>query len=500
MKTPIPYVAEQLLLNSAGEILALRGGSFPLTDAQQHIVERILEGGWSVQDLGQTFGKAWTMDSDHVQYLIMNFLAHLPFVGIAELDIPAAVDAVIIDRGWGGVSRHALDLWQHLNQRHRVLLISGSEPSYGFDEKLSTLLITPKSCVKNGISFMGFISIVRTFVKKLHCRLLLFTHYAMTPYFFDVVARQPTITFGDAYGEATLSVGRHLAPDPPVAGLPLFWQELFYGREEPWFNLAVAKAYYWSFRQAAENWFWTGSQLAEAERLFPELSHKYRLVLPLIDTDTFAPSECDSGECCILFTTTSPAVGSKGLDPLRRIFERLPGNARLRLVLDDVAFAPETLGKWGPRVEILAKVPKAEMPSIYRSSLANCRISQDDSAPLSVLESMACGVPVIVSPLVARNVPVIMDGITGFVVEPDDLDTLEKRLLFLIANPEIRRRVGAAGRRVVLHYSLSNNLALITQYFDNGSSHSEVEQFAVYRPPKRAQSEAEACGAQSDAL
>ena len=272
---------------------------------------------------------------------------------------------------------------------------------------------------------MAFISLVRTIVKKLRCRLLLFTHYAMTPFFFDVAPDQPSITFGDAYGESTLAVGRHLAPDPIEKNLPLFWQEVFYGAEEPWLSMAVAKAYYWTFKEATENWFWTESQLEAAQSYLPDLSQKFRLVLPLIDTDALVPSHCDPPDSWLLFTTTSPNVGRRGLDPLLRVFERLPENTKLRLVLKDMDYAPHELRQWGSRIQVLAKVPKAEMSNIYRSCVASCRISSEDTSPLSVLECMACGVPVVVSPVISRNIPVIIDGVTGYVVEPEDTDMLE---------------------------------------------------------------------------
>lgn len=469
MKLSIPYISEPILLNAAGEVLLMPHGSFRLTDVQNYILQRVIEGGYTVHDLVRLFSRAYQSDGARVTTLISNFLSQLPCTAIAELDIPVPIDAVFVDRGWGGVSRHALDMWEALNRECRVLFVCAERPSYGFDKKLSNLLITPETCANGTASLISFVCIVRSILKKLSYRLLLFTHCSMTPYCFDVAAERPTITFGDGYGEASLLVGKHLAPNPP-SNLPLFLQELFYGSQEPWNSIAIAKAYYWAFKYATENWLWTGSQLEEVQRCFPELSSKFRLVLPFVDADSFVPCDRDPIDSRILFTTTSQKlkVGLKGLDPLLHVFDRLPLSAGLLIVLDDASYAPTELRKWGSRIQVLAGVPKAAMRGLYQSAIVNCRISKEDSAPVSVLESMACGLPVIVSPIVAKNIPIIMDGITGYVVEPDDVEGLERILCGLLSDRQLQRRIGSAGRRAVLRHSLSNNLSQITRYLYNG--------------------------------
>jgi glycosyltransferase involved in cell wall biosynthesis len=474
LKLSIPHLQELILLNEQGQGFSSLCGAVSLSEVQQELVRRIIEGGWTVEDLGQLFTKAAQTNSERVQQLITHFITQVPGIEIANVELPAAVDAVLVDRGWGGVARHALDLWEALNKEHRVLLICACEPPYGFDKELSHLLVTPSTLGMDSTSFAAVVSAARTILKKIDYRLLLFTHCAMAPFFFDIAAKRPTITFGDAYGEGTLALGCHLAPDPPEEKPYQFLQELFYGSQEPWANINVAKAYYWTFKYAAENWFWTGSQLDEAQRHFPELSNKFRLVLPLIDTDSFVPAN-DSADRSILFTTTSEQhkVGLKGLDPLLQVFERLPQDMRLRIVVNDRNYVAEQLEKWGSRVDLRAHVPKTEMLSLYTSCLANCRVSQDDSSPVSVLESMACGVPVIVSPVIARNIPVILDGVTGYVVEPDDIDTFENILRTLVSDPTLRHRVGEAGRRGVLRYSLANNLCHIRRYFDDSNHYGE---------------------------
>lgn len=484
VKITIPYINGTLLIGPDGSVYSPECGSFPLSDVQSKILKSIISEGASIQDLASMFTSANQCDTGRVQQLITNFVSGLPGISQLVIDIPTLIDGVIVDRGWGGVSRHALDLWQKLNASHRVVLICAGEPLYGFDDSLADLLVTPSTLGDPTMSFQAFIGITRSILHHLKFKLLLFSHCAMAPYFFDISLLHPSILFGDTYAESSLGVGCHLAPEPPDhESRSPFIQELLYGAQEPWLNLSVAKAYFWTFKYAVENWFWTGLQMEEAQRLFPELNNKFRLILPLVDTEAFTPStELD---VCrrILFTTTSSrsSIGMKGLDPILKVLERLPNDFSARLVLNEIPNLPPVTDAIRSRLEIVIQCPKDEMINSYRGSLANCRMSQADTSPVSVLESMSCGVPTIVSPLIARNIPVILDGITGYVIEPDDVERLEQILLKLAADSRLRRRIGDAGRRAVLRYSLDNNMQNILRYLggDNGDE-------ADYRDENRA--------------
>jgi glycosyltransferase involved in cell wall biosynthesis len=80
--------------------------------------------------------------------------------------------------------------------------------------------------------------------------------------------------------------------------------------------------------------------------------------------------------------------------------------------------------------------------------------SINEGTPVSAIEALAAGRPVVAT--CVGGVPdVVRDGVDGFLVERGALDELVARLVQLAADPELRKRMGAAGReRVLRRYSV----------------------------------------------
>lgn len=85
--------------------------------------------------------------------------------------------------------------------------------------------------------------------------------------------------------------------------------------------------------------------------------------------------------------------------------------------------------------------------------------SQREGTPRILLEAAACEVPV-----VTYNVPgcreTVLDGQTGILTEPHDLDALIKALRKLLKNASLREKMGKAGRAFVLENFDSKAIAL----------------------------------------
>lgn len=101
--------------------------------------------------------------------------------------------------------------------------------------------------------------------------------------------------------------------------------------------------------------------------------------------------------------------------------------------------------------ELVAAYQKAlcvVLPSVYKDYYGDVS-SVPELLGQTLLEGMACGVPVICSD-VASMPEVVVDGVTGFIVPPNDSKTMRERLLWLSENPERAAEMGRAGRQRVL--------------------------------------------------
>ena len=80
--------------------------------------------------------------------------------------------------------------------------------------------------------------------------------------------------------------------------------------------------------------------------------------------------------------------------------------------------------------------------------------SKMEANPVSILEAMASGKPV-VAPRVGSVPETVLDGRTGYLVVPDNADEVAAKILELIADPVRAVALGQAGRQeVVAHWSI----------------------------------------------
>jgi glycosyltransferase involved in cell wall biosynthesis len=95
-----------------------------------------------------------------------------------------------------------------------------------------------------------------------------------------------------------------------------------------------------------------------------------------------------------------------------------------------------------------------DVAGYYRLFDAFVLPSVNEGTPVSAIESLASRTPVVANRV--GGVPdVVRDGVDGFLVEPGDVDGAAEKLATLAGNPELRARLGEAGRsRVLERYSV----------------------------------------------
>ena len=97
-------------------------------------------------------------------------------------------------------------------------------------------------------------------------------------------------------------------------------------------------------------------------------------------------------------------------------------------------------------VQVVPGVPHRLIHTVYRQAAVYCLPSYRGGAPLSVLEAMASGLPVVATRI--SGLPhLIEEGKGGFLIEPGDVSALADRLRSLYDDPELRKSMGRFNRR-----------------------------------------------------
>jgi glycosyltransferase involved in cell wall biosynthesis len=117
-------------------------------------------------------------------------------------------------------------------------------------------------------------------------------------------------------------------------------------------------------------------------------------------------------------------------------------------------------------VEQLGHLSRKELAALYQKAAICVVPSHYESFGLVALEAMAAGLAVVGAR--AGGLPeVIEDEITGRLVAAGDAEGLAAAIIELLASPEKRAEMGAAGReRAISKYSVQQNAALNLRVYE----------------------------------
>ncbi|MGH8577912.1 MAG: glycosyltransferase family 4 protein [Gammaproteobacteria bacterium] len=102
----------------------------------------------------------------------------------------------------------------------------------------------------------------------------------------------------------------------------------------------------------------------------------------------------------------------------------------------------------GAGYRLVPTVDNTMMPLFYNIADAVVSVPSSDGFPVTVLEASACGAPLVVSSLPYCK-EWFVDGENGLLVPVRDAKALAEAVLAAGTDPDLRQRLGAAGRRLV---------------------------------------------------
>jgi glycosyltransferase involved in cell wall biosynthesis len=105
------------------------------------------------------------------------------------------------------------------------------------------------------------------------------------------------------------------------------------------------------------------------------------------------------------------------------------------------------------RVHFLGWQERDQLAARYREANLFLFPSRHEGMPNALLEAMASGLPVVAT-RIAGNEELVQEGVTGKLVDAEDVPALKESLRQLISDPYLRKRMGVAARqRVEREYS-----------------------------------------------
>jgi len=155
-----------------------------------------------------------------------------------------------------------------------------------------------------------------------------------------------------------------------------------------------------------------------------------------------------------IMTTASADVPMKGLVPLLEALAKIRterDDAHLVVIgrLKEGSRVPEVLERLalGDAVRFVTGISDDELAGWYGSAELAIVPSLYEGFSLPAIEAMSCGVPLVATTGGALPEVVGPDGESALLVEPNDPGALAVAMLRALGDPELRARLGAAGRR-----------------------------------------------------
>jgi glycosyltransferase involved in cell wall biosynthesis len=175
-----------------------------------------------------------------------------------------------------------------------------------------------------------------------------------------------------------------------------------------------------------------------------------------VDTGRFAPAAEPEGVPVVAMACRM--VRDKGVGVVVEAARRLKGagvalHVRLAGAIDpenrDAHTIDEITG-WVAEGLVEWNGPVEDVPALWRAShIAVYPSVYGEGIPKTLLEAASCGKPIVTTDMPGCR-ETVSDGITGFLVPPDDADAVVQCLRRLIEDPALRRRMGLAARAKAL--------------------------------------------------
>ena len=169
---------------------------------------------------------------------------------------------------------------------------------------------------------------------------------------------------------------------------------------------------------------------------------RVKTLLNGVNTTVFCPGNADRDDSSINILFSGNPTKRKGVYALKEIASGLPKDACL-IVTGGLRKQRDELNH--PQIKQVGNLPYEKMPALYQSVDLLLLPSYREGLSLSVLEAMACGLPVIGFDTSSMS-ELIIDGEGGLLCEPDNIKTLSDTINTLSQDSSALEQMGRFNR------------------------------------------------------
>lgn len=181
-----------------------------------------------------------------------------------------------------------------------------------------------------------------------------------------------------------------------------------------------------------------------------------------VDTNRFRPSDenrdrvrselglpADASVVGIVAALRSEKNHTQFLSAAKSVVRRLP-NTHFVIVGDgpERGSIEDDIRRLGLQEKVHLLGSRSDTPELLSAMDVFCLTSRNEANPVSIMEALACEVPV-VAPNVGSIDETVKEGVTGFLTEPLSSDATANALVRLLSDDVTARHLGTAGRELI---------------------------------------------------
>ncbi len=202
------------------------------------------------------------------------------------------------------------------------------------------------------------------------------------------------------------------------------------------------------------------------------IEREVKVIPNFVDTQAFAPapygaSKADYDECggIIHVSNFRPVKRVPDLVHAMAVVAEAEPKAKLTLVGDgpDRPGVEKLVDSLGLRRNVTLTGFRSDIPNLMRCSDIGVLCSETESAPLTLLEGMSTGLPMVATE-VGGVLEIVDEGSNGLLVPPKQPEELAQAILRLYRDPKLRSRLGENARKTVLERYTAEKV--VNQYIE----------------------------------